>query len=113
MAESTAYAQSLAAERRIYENCLDVHDLPPIFHYWSHRHLREKLLPLGFSSVTDVFKAFLERQCRREPNRPKRFVSLGSGNCDLELELARHLAEARCGEFVIECLELNPSMLER
>ncbi len=41
-----------------------------------------------------------------------RFVSLGSGNCDLEVELARYLKE-RGRSFTLECLDLNPAMLER
>ena len=110
---SRTYGESLAAERRTYESCLEVHDLPPIFHYWSRRHLREKFLPFGFASVADFFKVFLERQCRRGPGGVKRFLSLGSGNCDLELEIARHLVASQCGDFVIECVDLNPSMLLR
>ena len=39
-------------------------------------------------------------------------MSLGAGNCDQELELARAL-KAKGHDFTLDCLELNPAMLER
>ena len=107
------YRESLASERRIYEDCADVHDLPEIFHYWSERHLRRKLNPFGFGSANEMFKVFLERQYRRGGNETRHFVSIGSGNCDLEVQIAGQLVAARCGDFVIDCLDLNPAMLDR
>ena len=39
-------------------------------------------------------------------------LSLGSGNCDLEIDLARRLKnDGR--DFTLDCLDLNPAMLER
>jgi len=104
------YRESLASERRTYEACTEVHDLPEIFHYWSERHLRRKLSPFGFGSANEMF---LERQCRRGGNGTRHFVSIGSGNCDLEVQIAGRLVAAQCGDFVIECLDLNPAMLDR
>src|SRR5580658_8630215 len=75
-----AYEESRALERRIFDDCIDVHALPPIFHYWSQRHLRAKLLPLGIPDANDVFRIFLKRHCQLHPREPKRFASLGSGN---------------------------------
>jgi hypothetical protein len=43
----------------------------------------------------------------------KRFVSIGSGNCDLEIDLGLHLRSTGRQDFVIDCLDLNPDMLER
>ena len=101
-----SYRDSLAKEKKIYENCEDVHNLPPIFHYWSHRHLLPKLQSFGFSSPTGMFAKHL---ISSTGPRPVRFLSLGAGNCDLEIDLARSLK----GDFMIDCVDLNPAMLER
>ncbi len=42
-----------------------------------------------------------------------RFASLGAGNCDLEIELARKLRARGHESFTIDCLDLNTSMLSR
>jgi SAM-dependent methyltransferase len=101
-ADPDSYEASLAAEKNIYGNCVDVHHLPPIFHYWSNRHLLPKLLPFGFDGPAGMFAKHLDRT-------DLRVLSLGSGNCDLEVDLARGLK----GDFHLDCVDLNPRMLER
>jgi SAM-dependent methyltransferase len=105
------YAAALETEQRIYADCLEVHQLPASFHYWSNRHLLPKLLPHGFNSPDGMFLKVLREQCERIPS--PRFVSLGAGNADLELTLARALRDLGHRNFVIECLDLNAAMLER
>lgn len=112
------YKLSLTEELRHYESCIDVHDLPGIFHYWTNTHILPKLLPFGFSSPAQMFAQYLQEQCDLEPNRSKRFVSLGCGNCDLEITLALQLqrqlqAQGRDSDFIFDCLDVNPAMLER
>jgi ubiquinone/menaquinone biosynthesis C-methylase UbiE len=98
----TSYQEALAAEKSIYGNCVDVHHLPPIFHYWSNRHLVPKLQPFGFSSPAGMFAKNLR-------GKGLRILSLGAGNCDLEIQLAQNLED----EFHLDCVDLNPAMLER
>ncbi len=108
-----SYKTALEQEKRIYQDCIDVHRLPEIFHYWSNRHLRPKLLPYGLDSPNSMFRTYLEELCGNGRDRLMRFVSLGAGNCDLEIDIARHLcAQGKTG-FTIECLDLNDAMLER
>lgn len=106
-----SYQDSLAAEQRIYENCIDVHGLPPIFHYWSNRHLLPKLQPFGFTSPNDMIAQGLQKIAHAASHSP-RFVSLGAGNCDLEIDLARTL-RSNGYDFILDCFDLNSSMLER
>jgi SAM-dependent methyltransferase len=108
----TTYEEALSKERQIFEHCLNVHDLPNIFHYWSEKHLRPKLVPFGFDSPNAMFVKYLAELCEHRAG-PVRFASLGSGNCDLEIELARKLRARGHSSFTIDCLDLNPSMLER
>jgi SAM-dependent methyltransferase len=97
------YENSIEEEKKIYAKCVDVHNLPPIFHYWSNRHLRPKFESFGFSSPADMFAKYLGNL------GPAVILSLGSGNCDLEIDLARGLQ----GDFTIDCVDLNPVMLDR
>ncbi len=107
------YRTRLSAETAIYRDCLEVHSLPDIFHYWSNRHVRPELEAFGFSSPVGMFQKFLLEQCQARKNDLKRFVSIGSGNCDLEIGLGLHLRAAGYDNFVIDCVDLNPDMLER
>jgi SAM-dependent methyltransferase len=107
------YAGRLAAETDVYEDVTDVHDLPPIFHYWSNTHVRPMLEAFGFSNPDELFaKHLLESAARRGVEAPA-FLSIGAGNCDTEVRVSRLLREAGLREFTIECLDLNPAMLAR
>ena len=113
MDERSAYRTRLAKEQNIYRDCLDIHRLPDIFHYWSNRYVRPKLEAFGFSSPNELFRCSLMDHCRRPDPEPRRFVSIGSGNCDLEIGIAAALQSGGSTNFVIDCLELNTAMLER
>lgn len=89
-----------------------VHDLPTIFHYWSNTHLRPHLERFGFSYPEDFFARQIEHQARAM-GRPIRVVSIGSGNCDSELAVAKLLMERGVDDFRIECLDITPAMLHR
>ena len=110
--ERSHYSSRLEEETRIYQSCLNVHDLPDIFHYWSNRHVRPKLEEFGFSAPEDMFRKYALKQSMIR-NSEKRIVSLGSGNCQVEIDLALHLLSEGRSDFVIDCLELNAEMLER
>lgn len=113
MDAQSRYEGFIASEKLRYENCADVHELPEIFHYWSNRYIRPKLIQCGFSTPNEVFEKYLAEQCNRDKHRPHRFVSLGSGNCDLEIDLALKLRAHGPSHFIFECLDLNPAMLDR
>lgn len=110
--QDETYHARLAEEKKIYEKCLHVHDLPAIFHYWSNTHIRPKMEAFGFSNPNQLFCRRLQEQCERQTTGLRRFASIGAGNCDLEVEIALHL-RSRGHAFVMDCVDLNPAMLER
>ncbi|MDP9169132.1 MAG: class I SAM-dependent methyltransferase, partial [Acidobacteriota bacterium] len=112
-APSEDYRHALAAEMRIYQHCLDVHSLPEIFHYWSNRHLLPALQELGAAGPLDLFTSNLACQFAADSLSDRRFVSLGSGNCDLEISLALRLREQGHNNFLFDCVDLNHAMLRR
>jgi SAM-dependent methyltransferase len=100
-------------ERLRFGRCPTVHALPEIFHYWSNRYLRPKLEAFGTSHPEAFFLKYLER-CRRDAGGgPCRFLSIGAGDCEIEIGLAAALATMGGPPFAIECLDVNRSVLER
>jgi SAM-dependent methyltransferase len=112
-APDAEYARRLHNEKGQFDDCLNVHELPDIFHYWSNRYLRPMFESFGFSSPNDFFLQYIRRQCGQDRTRDISIVSIGAGNCDLEIELGERLLADGCVNFRIDCLEINEKMLER
>ncbi len=110
--EDASYASRIAQERRIFDSQVEVHDLPPIFHYWSNKWLRPRLELFGFSNPDEFFALYLERT-RTDAAREIRVASLGCGNCDTEVRVAQILAGRGVRDFIIDCIDINETMLER
>jgi O-antigen biosynthesis protein len=108
-----AYQKKIQEELAIYENNLNVHDLPPIFHYWSNKHLAPIFQEGGFNTIAELFSSNLLVARDRTGTVEPRFVSVGSGNCDLEVSVAKKLIDGGFKDFILECVEINPIMLER
>ena len=111
--KNAEYSARLVAELKAYEHCENVHDLPEIFHYWSNKHVVPLLQPFGFSSPDAFFYTHLEKVCLARQGEPVHIVSIGAGNCDLEIKLAKQLSGQGCSNFQIDCIDLNPDMLDR
>jgi SAM-dependent methyltransferase len=107
------YRARVAAETAIFNDQTEVHDLPRIFHYWSNTYLRQRLETFGFSNPDQFFATYLERAHADAAGHPARFISIGAGNSDTEVRVARILLDRGIGDFTLECLELNPTMIER
>ncbi len=67
----------------------------------------------GFSAIAEFFSSNLLAAARRTHASSASFVSVGAGNCDLEVAIAKNLVNAGLDNFTLECLEINPVMLER
>ncbi len=113
MHQANSYESRLSDETSRYASCLEVHRLPPIFHYWSDRYVRPKLQSVGSESPDGMFRDSLRRICLAPGASNHRFLSIGAGNCDLEIGAAAFLRSQGCGDFIIECLELNAAMIAR
>jgi SAM-dependent methyltransferase len=107
------YRSRLVNEENFYRESLVVHNLPDIYHYWSEKYLLPKLQAAGFTSIAALFADPLSAMCARRPGATARFLSVGAGNCDMEIDLAASLREAGHTNFVIDCLDLNSAMLQR
>ena len=107
------YLARVSAEIATFDNIDVVHDLPPIFHYWSNKYLLALIKPFGFIHPDDFFIKQLAKVMDTAGAGGAVFISIGAGNCDTELRVAQGLIALGHENFVIECLDLNPSMLAR
>jgi SAM-dependent methyltransferase len=107
------YASRLAQENSRFAADLDVHALPEIFHYWSNKYLLPMQLEFGAKHPEDFIAQYLLRAARRTGSASPRFASLGAGNCDAEVRIAQSLIANGLTDFRLECLDVNPAMLER
>ncbi|MDZ4731878.1 MAG: class I SAM-dependent methyltransferase [Xanthomonadales bacterium] len=109
----TSYQKRIENEIENFQQCENVHELPEIFHYWSNKYLVPMMQPFGFTNPGDFFLMFLERSIKKNPASISKIVSIGSGNCELEIGLAEKLIALGYGNFEIDCLDINKSMHER
>jgi SAM-dependent methyltransferase len=70
-------------------------------------------LEAGFESVEDFFASNFIQTMNQCNSSPHLFISIGSGNCDLEISIGEILLERGYHNFSIECMEINADMLER
>ena len=114
MSEDVDYQNKIEAEKNRFAANLDVHALPGIFHYWPHNYVRPMLEEVGFSHPDELFAKFLhESFVSGARTHAPTFLSIGSGNCDTEVRVAKLLLERGLTDFSIECLDLSAVMLAR
>ncbi len=113
------YQLKLLIEQANFAAVERVHDLPAIHVYWEHEHLAPLFRDFGFETLEDFFSQELAHALRSSPvptktvNATNVIVSVGSGNCDFEVSLAKVLVSAGLDNFRIECMDINTEMLRR
>ena len=110
---ASEYEKKLRNEQERYRDQSNVHDLPPIFHYWADTYVRPMATEHGFVLAEEMYAKYLRLWAQAHPDEDPVFLSLGAGNCDAEVRVANLLREAGVERFTIECLDLNPVMLRR
>ncbi|NER79464.1 MAG: class I SAM-dependent methyltransferase [Leptolyngbya sp. SIO1D8] len=108
-----AYLKRIEKELDTYKEKLNVHDLPKIYFYWLNKYIKPMFWDAGFDVVKEFFAINLVEAAQRTGSSTPHFVSIGSGNCDLEISIAQLILEKGYENFTLECVELNPAMLER
>ena len=90
--ESVEYEERIKNQVRQYVNVDEIHDLPPSFHYWSNHFIKPRLeRVLGVESITEFYGRHLAEGIAAGGS--KTIVSLGSGDCTTEVEIAEWMIE--------------------
>ena len=71
------------------------------------------LSPFGFTNSIEFFQTYIARMCRRRPGGTLRLLSIGTGACASEINIAEWLREQGVTNYTFECVDLNPDMLLR
>lgn len=90
-----------------------IHGLPDIFHVWSHHALGPGIRQVfDVESVNGFYKrAVLEASADVE--HTSRILSIGCGEGDVEIELAKTLLADGFTDFSIEGADISPFLIER
>lgn len=107
------YQVRMTQETRAYKDVEDISILPQICHYWAHTYVRPLLEEYGVSHPDQFFAKFLRVSAERCQDDAPTFLSIGAGNCDAEVRIAKLMKEAGLSRFVIDCLDMNPHTLQR
>jgi SAM-dependent methyltransferase len=98
------------AEKLKYREVSAVHELPEICHYWSHRYVLPMLQEAGYNGFHDFF---VKNIAGFRDHAQIRVVSIGSGNCEPDVQLVRALLDMGIDNLRYECIEFNAAMLAR
>ena len=109
--QNITYKSRLENELKRYSDKVNIHELPDIAHYWSNRYLSIYVKTLGYKSIRDIHFQHCKEACQTQEEA--RFCSIGAGNCEVEVLLAKQLVESGLTNFTFECLDINRNMLDR
>ncbi|MCX7553268.1 class I SAM-dependent methyltransferase [Marinicella sp. S1101] len=107
------YANQLNAEINRFSQEEEVNDLPDIFHYWSNKYLVPKFQAYGFSNPDEFFFKYAQMAIENCEQSKVQILSIGAGNCDTEIKLAKSLASSGHSNFIIQCMDINEAMFQR
>jgi len=108
-----SYATKLQAQIEQYREVANIHDLPDIFHYWSNKHLRPRLNEvMGADTVSDFYALPFQRALM-SGDGDRRLLSIGAGDCSVEIGVAKRLRDLGVRDFELVCLEVSPHLIER
>lgn len=104
-----SYAQRAQAEISYFQGAKAPSPLPEAFHYWTNKYLRPEVARVyGATGVVAVYA----QECAQAAAEAGigRFLSIGSGRGDMEVELAQKLLSSGLKDFHIDCLEIAPQL---
>ncbi|OJY75899.1 MULTISPECIES: class I SAM-dependent methyltransferase [unclassified Rhizobium] len=107
------YEALVAREQAIYNGERPSASIPSIFTYWASRYLSPRLIAMfGTPIIEQVFANEIIRISKAEGFKEIRIVSLGSGECSLEIDVTERLRTAGVKCRMI-CTDISPAMLEQ
>ncbi len=108
--EKEKYINKIENEIKAYKNITNVHELPNIHIYVGHKYLKYLLMSkCKINSHEDLILEKINIIKKRKHEKDITICSLGSGNCDYELNLAKR-NKLKCN-FIF--YEVNAHMLKR
>lgn len=109
--DQPSYASRIQAQIAQYAETVDMHELPAIFHVWSHNYIGPGLKHVFGTSSIDEAYALAYIEARHGKTDSGRILSIGSGDGGVELRVAKTLLGRGISDFTFVCAELSPILL--
>jgi SAM-dependent methyltransferase len=105
------YQRRMNHEPARSSQCMRLHEVPAIFHYWANTHLApHKFQQFGITDTEQFFFLYAKKYHERFPERNISLLSLGTGSNDMEVRLARRLLDNNISEFRIDCVDVTAAL---
>lgn len=90
-----------------------IHDLPEIFHVWSHEFIRPGMIEVFGTETVNDFYLKGAAEASADFTLPCRILSIGCGDGDLEVELAKSFLTEGVENFRLEGVDISPVLIKR
>jgi SAM-dependent methyltransferase len=87
--------------------------LPPIYQYWSQKYLAPILETVFGTRNLAAIYATQFREAMSKQSLSNRVLSIGAGDCKVEVAIAKKMVELGSRDFMIDCTDLSGVRLER
>lgn len=106
------YTELVSRQIEQYKETEIMHDLPPIFHYWSSKYNIPKFKNIiGTEGLVAFYAGYFEK-CLAESDS-NFLISVGSGDSSIEIAVVKELLLRGVKKFNFICLELSPILIEK
>ncbi|MCP1538103.1 class I SAM-dependent methyltransferase [Methylorubrum extorquens] len=106
-----SYEDRIRSQIEQYANTINMHDLPEIFHVWSHEYIGPGMKQVfGTSSIDEAYGlAYID--AAKHPEHTGRLLSIGCGDGAVEIRVAKYLIANGFNDFEFVCADLSPILL--
>jgi hypothetical protein len=110
----TSYQAKVRREIEWFAAASKTDDHPPIYDYWADTYIRPRLRSvLGVETIQAFYIDHILERARGAAGSDIHILSLGAGDAELEVQIARGLLSMGVDRFVLHCLELSPVLIGR
>jgi SAM-dependent methyltransferase len=109
---SDHYDELVARQVDQYKETEIMHDLPGIYDYWSGRHISDNSARVtGHADIVELYATYFQKSLHESSSRF--LISVGSGDCSIEIQVVKSLIAKGEKDFFFICLELSPILIEK
>ena len=109
--DSAHYEELITRQIDQFKETEVMHDLPSIYHYLSEKYTRPQATSVtGCTDVVSLYTQYFQKSLHESGSHF--LMSVGAGDCSIEIEIAKKLVEMGESFFFI-CLELSPILIAK
>lgn len=106
------YDQLVARQIDQYKETEIMHDLPTIYDYLAKRYTAPRAKAVtGHTDLTELYASYFIKSLHESDSNF--LVSIGAGDCWLEIEIVKNLLSKNERDFFFVCMEISPVLIEK